>query len=499
MARATIISVDDDVAVSQAITRDLRRQLRRRLPHRAARRPGAEALTVLADLALRERPVAMMVSDQRMPRDDVASSSSTQAQDARARGQARSADRIRRHRRRDQGHQRHRLGPLSAEAVGSAARIASTRRSTICSTTGRHAHPDDRADVRVVGHRWSERSHEMKTFLARNHVPYRWLDVERRRRGRSGLQGSAGGAGRSTARDCPRGRDAARAHPRAGRRARARGPAPSSRSTTSASSAAARPAWRPRCTEHPRACSTVVVEREAPGGQAGPERGDRELPRVPEGALRRRPHPPSGGPGATVRRRDGARARCGRPRARGPVRAVASATAARSRPAPCIIATGVSYRLLEARGLGELTGRGVFYGATASEARAVPRARTCTSSARPTRPGQAALNLARFARRVVTARPRSDSLEKSMSQYLVERIRAADEHRGAAADRGRRGAWRRPPARRSPSSTATSGLEEDVTTNWLFVFIGASPRTDWLGDEVVRDDDGASSSRARTC
>ena len=43
----------------------------------------------------------------------------------------------------------------------------------------RQAHPDHTADVRVVGHRWSDRSHEIKTFLARNHVPYRWYDVER--------------------------------------------------------------------------------------------------------------------------------------------------------------------------------------------------------------------------------------------------------------------------------------------------------------------------------
>src|SRR5262249_26191241 len=42
----------------------------------------------------------------------------------------------------------------------------------------RHEHPDHTADVRVVGHRWSERSHEVKSFLARNHVPYRWYDVE---------------------------------------------------------------------------------------------------------------------------------------------------------------------------------------------------------------------------------------------------------------------------------------------------------------------------------
>ena len=68
----------------------------------------------------------------------------------------------------------------------------------------------------------------------------------------------------------PDGRPAALPHhPRPRRRRSACAPAPSSRSTTCASSAAARPGWRPRCTPRPRACSTVVVEREAPGGQAG--------------------------------------------------------------------------------------------------------------------------------------------------------------------------------------------------------------------------------------
>ena len=102
--------------------------------------------------------------------------------------------------------------------------------------------------------------------------------------------------------------------------------------------------------------------------------------------------------------------------------------------------------------------------------------------------GQAVLNLARFARRVVLL-VRSDSLEASMSQYLVERIRAAgnvevrlqtevvggrgDEHLEAItlADRA-------------------AGTEEEVAANWLFVFIGASPRTDWLGADVARDERG---------
>jgi thioredoxin reductase (NADPH) len=103
--------------------------------------------------------------------------------------------------------------------------------------------------------------------------------------------------------------------------------------------------------------------------------------------------------------------------------------------------------------------------------------------------GQAALNLARHARRVIML-VRSDALEKSMSQYLVARIHAAenidvrvqteivaghgDDHLQAItiADRA-------------------TGTEDKIATNWVFVFIGASPRTDWLGDDVARDDKGA--------
>ena len=114
---------------------------------------------------------------------------------------------------------------------------------------------------------------------------------------------------------------------------------------------------------------TVVVEREAPGRPGRPERGDRELPRVPEGAVRRRPHPPGGRPGAAVRRRDGARPRRRRASRRaGRCGPCASPDGGEIEARAVLVATGVSYRLLEAPGSAELTGRGVYYGATASEA-----------------------------------------------------------------------------------------------------------------------------------
>jgi thioredoxin reductase (NADPH) len=152
-----------------------------------------------------------------------------------------------------------------------------------------------------------------------------------------------------------------------------------------------------------------------------------------------------------------------------------------------IVATGVSYRRLEAAGLEELTGRGVYYGATASEASQCEGDDVYVVGAANSA-GQAALNLARFAKRVVLV-VRAPTLEDTMSRYLVDRIVAAANievrYRSEVvactgnghletltlADRG-------------------SGATEEVSASWLFVFIGASPHTEWLGEGIARDEKG---------
>ena len=114
-------------------------------------------------------------------------------------------------------------------------------------------HPDHTSELRVVGHRWSERSHELKTFLARNHVPYRWFDVERDAEGARLRRAGRGRARRPAAGAAGLRRGAALPdHPRPRRRARPAHHGPSSRSTTCASSAADRPGWRRRSTRRPR-------------------------------------------------------------------------------------------------------------------------------------------------------------------------------------------------------------------------------------------------------
>ena len=127
------------------------------------------------------------------------------------------------------------------------------------------------------------------------------------------------------------------------------------------------------------------------------------------------------------------------------------------------------------------------YGATASEAQATEGDDVYVVGAANSA-GQAALNIARFARRVVLL-VRSESLEKSMSQYLVERIRGADNievqlETQVVAGRGD------DHLEAITIADRAGGTEAEAPTNWLFVFIGASPRTDFLGDDVARDDKG---------
>jgi thioredoxin reductase (NADPH) len=171
---------------------------------------------------------------------------------------------------------------------------------------------------------------------------------------------------------------------------------------------------------------------------------------------------------------------------RGPVRAVCFGdTEIEARTV--LVATGVSYRMLEAPGVTELAGRGVYYGATASEARLCQGDDVYVIGAANSA-GQAVLNLAQHARRVVLL-VRSDSLEKAMSSYLVERLRAAPNVEvrlqtevAAASGSGH--------LETLTLSDRAAGTKEEVSTNWLFVFIGAQPRTDWLGAEVARDGKG---------
>jgi thioredoxin reductase (NADPH) len=484
MTKPTILTVDDDPAVSQAITRDLRS--RYGADYRIVRATaGAEGLTVLTEMALRGRPVALIASDQRMPEMTGVEFL------AEARGHAPNAKLVLLTAYADTDVAIQAINDIALDYYLMKPWDPPDERlyPVLDDLLGdwRESHRDDADGIRVVGHRWSERSHEIKTFLARNHVPYQWLDLERdaeaeRLREIAGADVSElplvlvpdGETLRS-----PSTLDVASA---LGLRTTAEqplydlcivgaGPAGLAAAVYGAS----------------EGLQTVVVEREGPGGQAGQSAAIENYLGFPKGLS---------GADLTHRavaqaRRFGAEMVLARDvsgfEQRGPARAVRLADGTDIETRALIVATGVSYRLLEAPGVEALAGRGIYYGATANEARMCDGEDVFVVGAANSA-GQAALNFAHHARRVVML-VRADALEKSMSQYLVDRIHSTDNidvrlRTEVVAGRGDGHLEAITIADRS------SGTEEEVDANLLFVFIGASPRTTWLGSDVARDDKG---------
>ncbi len=483
MAKPTILTVDDDPMVSQAITRDLRD--RYGATHRIVRAAsGAEALDVLREMALRDRPVAMVVTDQRMPemtgiemlalaREFVPEAKFlllTAYADTDVAIKAINDIGLDYYLLKPWDPPAERLYPVTDDLLGD----------------WQSAHPEATTDVRVVGHQWSDRTHELKTFLARNHVPYGWLDVDRDKE--AGRLVDLADAGPE---DLPlviipdgmlRAPTTRKLADALGLSTQAQqplydvcivggGPAGLAAAVYAAS----------------EGLSTVIVERHAPGGQAGQSAAIENYLGFPRGLsgsdLTQRAVAQVARFGAEmVLARDVAALEV-----RGPVRAVVFENGDCVEARAVVVATGVSYRLLEGPGLDDFSGRGVYYGATASEASQCEGEDVYVVGAANSA-GQATLNLARFARRVVMV-VRGDSLEASMSSYLVDRIKAAPNievrlQSQVVAGRGEGHLEAITIADRE------SGVTEEVPTNWLFVFIGAAPRTEWLGSEVARDAKG---------
>jgi thioredoxin reductase (NADPH) len=349
------------------------------------------------------------------------------------------------------------------------------------------ANPDHTSDVRVVGHRWSERSHDIKRFLASNHVPYRWYDVER-----DAEAGRLRDLARATPADLPlvlvpdgetlRSPSTLDLAGALGLRTSARqplydvcivggGPAGLAAAMYAAS----------------EGLSTVIVEREAPGGQAGQSAAIENYLGFPKGLT-----------GSDLAQRAiaqvtrfGAEMVLAREvvgfETRGPVRAVLFEGSGEIEARALIVATGVSYRRLGAAGLDELIGRGVYYGVSAGEASQCQGDDVYIIGAANSA-AQAALNLARFAKRVVLV-VRAATLKDTISHYLIERIASAPniEVRYGSEVVAARGDGH---LEVLTLADRISRVTEEVPASWLFIFIGASPRTEWLGPEVVRDERG---------
>ena len=153
-----------------------------------------------------------------------------------------------------------------------------------------------------------------------------------------------------------------------------------------------------------------------------------------------------------------------------------------------ILACGVTYRRLGVAPLEALVGRGVFYGASTTHARALQDADVVVVGAGNSG-GQAALHLARYAARV-TIVARGQSLSATMSDYLVREIDDQSPNRRPHRHRHRRRRWRRAP-RVARARRSDAGADADrIPAAGLFILIGTETRTDWLPAEIQRDGQG---------
>jgi thioredoxin reductase (NADPH) len=482
MAKPAILAVDDDVAVVAAVVRDLRQRYGE--DYRVLRATsGPEALEVLADLVLKDRPVAAVVSDQRMPGMtgiEVLQAVRQQAPDAKLLLLTAYAD-----------------TDVAIRAINDIALDyylmkpwdpPEDRLYPVLDDLLRdwaHDHPDRDSEVRVVGHRWSERTHEVKTFLTHNHVPYRWLEVDQSDEATRLLD--VAGEGELPVVALPDG-------------SVLRSPAPAELATALGLSTRATKPLYDLCVvgagpaglaaavyAASEGLQVVVVERDAPGGQAGQSASIENYLGFPKGLS-----------GADLTHRAVAQAsRFGAEmvlardvvgfETRGPVRAVLLEGSADIEARAVLVASGVSYRRLDAPGLDDFVGRGIYYGASASEATQTVGEDVYVVGAANSA-GQAVLNFARYARKVVLV-VRGTSLEASMSQYLVTRILATPnvEVRLQTEIVGTRGDGH---LEGITLCDKGAGSVDDVDTSGVYVFIGAAPRTEWLGSSVERDERG---------
>jgi thioredoxin reductase (NADPH) len=481
--RPAIVVVDDEPAVLAAVARDLRRGFGERFRILRAG-SGAEALEILRELRTRGDQVALLVADQRMP------------------GMAGTAYLV----------EARKLFPeakrvlLTAYADTEAA-IAAINEVALdyyllkpwdppeeqlypvvedLLTTWEAGAALEAGGLRIVGHRFSKESHDLRDFLARNRVPARWLDVERDGEARDLLTVAGVDAERlpvalledGTVLERPTVLELAE---RLGVALNAElehydlvivggGPAGLAAAVYGAS----------------EGLRTIMVEREAPGGQAGQSSRIENYLGFPVGLsgsdLARR--------GTDQARRLGAELLTVRDavglRVEGAGRIVELSGGASLSASCVLVASGVSYNQMTAPGFQELTGAGVYYGAAMTEARSCAQQHVVIIGGANSA-GQSAVYFAGYAARV-TMLTRSP-LEKSMSHYLIEQLAAlpnVEIRTGAqaVAAEGEDGRLKRLQIRDADGDVAP--LELDA----CFVFIGAAPRTDWLAGVVARDQRG---------
>ncbi|MBJ6637418.1 FAD-dependent oxidoreductase [Streptomyces sp. DHE7-1] len=482
-ARTVILTVDDDPGVSRAVARDLRRRYGE--SYRIVRaESGESALEALRELKLRGDLVAVILADYRMPQMngidfleqalDVYPGARrvllTAYADTSAAIDAINVVDLDHYLLKPWDPPEEKLYPVLDDLL-QAWRTSAYR--PVPST-------------KVVGHRWSARSSDVREFLARNQVPYRWYSVEEPE-GRRLLTAAGQDGQRLPLVITPDGTvlvepEAPELAARVGLATTPTadfydlvviggGPAGLGAAVYGAS----------------EGLRTVLVERSATGGQAGQSSRIENYLGFPDGVSgaqltdrARRQAAKFGAEILTTREVTGLEIN-------GAARVVRFADGSAIAAHSVILATGVQYRQLQAEGCMDLTGCGVFYGSALTEASSC-QGHDVYIVGGANSAGQAAMYLSRFAKSV-TLLVRGPDLSASMSHYLIQQIGDAPNIsvRGHTVVDAAHGSGR---LEQLTLRHMSSGETERVDAQWMFVFIGAAPLTDWLGGAVLRDERG---------
>jgi thioredoxin reductase (NADPH) len=481
MARPILLAIDDDVNVLEAVVQDLRRHYgaKYRVMRAAS---GQAALDTLAQLKTRQEPVALLLSDQRMPGitgveflerarelyPEARRVLLTAYTDTEAAIRAINTARIHYYLSKPWDPPEEKLYPVLTDLL----------------EDWQAGYQPPFEGLRVIGHRWSLKDHKVRSFLSSNHVPYRWLDIagnesalkllQERQLDPDRLPVVLFADGSSLVDPEP---DALAA--RVGLSTQAAqdfydmvvvgaGPAGLAAAVYGAS----------------EGLRTLVIEPEAPGGQAGSSSRIENYLGFPSGItgadLGRRAHIQASRFGAEflTQRATGLRVD-------GQYRFVQLADGREVSSHVVLLAPGVQYRKLDIPGAGRLTGRGIYYGAALVEAVACKDEEVFMVGGANSA-GQAALHFAKFACKV-TMLLRGEGLSATMSKYLIDEI----ERTSNIVLEPKTQVLEAIGEERLEALRLVGPLGESVVpASSLFVFIGALPGTDWLPPCILRDEKG---------
>jgi thioredoxin reductase (NADPH) len=482
MSKPVILSVDDDPDVLSAVARDLRSHYGARY-RVIAISSGTAALDVVRKLKLRNEVVALMLADQRMPAmsgvDFLEQTMPFYSNAKRILLTAYADTNVAIRAINDVKIHYYLIKPWSPpeqELYPAIDDLLADWESSYKPTFD---------GLRLIGQRWSPKTHELKDFLARNQIPYCWLDIETDPNAQKLLQCAGAEITKMPVALFADGSYYETPTPlsiaqKVGLKTEAQsqfydliivggGPAGLAAAVYGAS----------------EGLRTVIIEREAPGGQAGTSSRIENYLGFPSGLsgpeLTRRAITQAHKFGAEIL----TPVEAVRLRTESPYRALTLNDGNELRCFSMLIATGVTYNLLRAEGIERLNGAGIYYGSAMTEGIACRNELVYIVGAGNSA-GQAAIWLSSYAHSVHLI-VRSESLNRSMSRYLIDQVAAISNievhlETEVSAALGEE--------RLEALILKTRQGERTVSADALFIFVGAQPQTDWLREVIDLDEHG---------